>query len=53
MAPTHDRIQSIFQAARQAVVDVTALEDGFENRVLARLGRIEAALASYDMALAI
>jgi len=40
MAPNHDDwLQSIFLAARQAVVDVAPLEDGFENRVLARLGR--------------
>jgi hypothetical protein len=39
MAPTHDWLQSLFHAARQAVVDVAPLEDGFADRVLARLGR--------------
>jgi hypothetical protein len=39
MAPKHDWLQSIFLTARQVVIDVAPLEDGFENRVLARLGR--------------
>ncbi|MBF0480162.1 MAG: hypothetical protein HQK81_09370 [Desulfovibrionaceae bacterium] len=39
MAPTHDWLQSMFQVARGSVVDVSPLEDGFAERVLARLDR--------------
>jgi hypothetical protein len=39
MAPQHDRLGSFFQTARRIGVDVSPLLDGFEDRVLAGLGR--------------